>query len=77
MISGKMLGTVSFDDDALYYVILPLLEDPQIETVATVKSADKISRGEERIHLGIQLVIPKALKDEMVSNIYLIKELLK
>ncbi len=77
MISGKMLGTVSFDDDALYYVILPLLEDPQIETVATVKSADKISRGEERIHLGIQLVIPKALKDEMVSNMYLIKELLK
>ncbi len=77
MITGKVLGQVSFDDDALYYVVLPLLEDPQIETVVTVKSSDKISRGEERIHLVIQLIIPKALKDEMVSNRYLIKNLIK
>jgi len=36
MVSGKSIGYVSFDEDAYYYVVLPLLEDARVETKVTI-----------------------------------------
>lgn len=77
MVSGRILGNVSFDEDALYYVILPLLEDPEIEVSAAITGIDKIRRGKTRIHVAISLAIPRGLTDKPVVNGELIKGLLK
>ncbi len=34
IVTGRVLGTVSFDEDELYYVVLPLLEDPKVQAHA-------------------------------------------
>ena len=67
IVSGKVLGIVSFDDDALYYVILPLLEDPEVEVRATVTKCDNSRRSGSRMHVDIKLVIPRNLRDIPVS----------
>ncbi len=36
MVSGKTVGYVSFDEDAYYYVVLPLLEDARVETKVSI-----------------------------------------
>ncbi len=77
MVSGRILGNVSFDEDALYYVILPLLEDPEIEVSAAITGIDKIRCGKTRIHVAIALAIPRVLTDKPVVNGELIKGLLK
>ncbi|WP_022762793.1 J domain-containing protein [Butyrivibrio sp. AD3002] len=77
MVSGRILGNVSFDEDALYYVILPLLEDPEIEVSAAITGIDKIRCGKTRIHVAIALAIPRGLTDKPVVNGELIKGLLK
>ncbi|SEL85580.1 DnaJ domain-containing protein [Butyrivibrio sp. ob235] len=77
MVSGRILGNVSFDEDALYYVILPLLEDPEIEVSAAITGIDKIRRGKTWIHVAISLAIPRGLTDKPVVNGELIKGLLK
>jgi len=77
MVTGKVLGSVSFDEDELYYVVLPLLEDPQVEAKATITRIDKGIRGKRSIHIEITLLIPKNLKDIPVSNANQIRQLLK
>ncbi len=67
IVSGKVLGTVSFDADELYYVILPLLEDPEVEVRATVTKCDNSRRSGSRMHVDIKLVIPRNLRDIPVS----------
>ena len=67
IVTGKVLGTVSFDDDALYYVILPLLEDPEVEVRATATKCDNSRRSGSRMHVDIKLVIPRNLRDIPVS----------
>ena len=67
IVTGKILGTVSFDDDELYYVILPLLEDPEVEVRATVTKCESSRKSGSRMHVDIKLVIPENLKDIPVS----------
>ena len=67
VVTGKILGTVSFDDDELYYVILPLLEDPEVEVRATVTKCESSRKSGSRMHVDIKLVIPENLKDIPVS----------
>ena len=76
MVSGRILGSISFDEDELYYVVLPLLEDPKADAHATITKVDRSRRNKERIHVAIELNIPKDLADTPVSNGKLIKELL-
>ena len=59
---------ISFDEDELYYVVLPLLEDPNVESRITETTGNRVL---------IELSIPKDLTDTPVSNGHLIKELLK
>jgi curved DNA-binding protein CbpA len=68
--------TYSFDEDELYYVVLPLLEDPDVEAHTTITKVDSTRRNKERVHVTIELAIPKDLTDTPVSNGKLIKELL-
>ena len=77
IVTGRMLGSISFDEDELYYVVLPLLEDPKVDAHATIMKVDSSCRNRERIHIAIELVIPKDLTDTPVSNGKLIKELLR
>lgn len=77
MVSGRILGRVSFDEDALYYVVLPLLEDPEIEVSALITRTDKNKRGKARMHVAISMAIPRWLTDKPVVNGKLIKELLR
>ena len=67
IVTGKILGAVSFDDDELYYVILPLLEDPEVEVRATVTKCESSRKSGSRMHVDIKLVIPENLKDIPVS----------
>ncbi|MBE5836008.1 MAG: hypothetical protein E7309_15435 [Butyrivibrio sp.] len=76
IVTGKVLGSISFDDDELYYVVLPLLEDPKVDAHATITKVDSSRRNKERIHIAIELRLPKNLTDIPVSNGQLIKELL-
>lgn len=76
IVSGRMLGSISFDEDELYYVVLPLLEDPKVDAHATITKVDSSRRSKERVHVAIELTIPKDLTDTPVSNEKLIKELL-
>lgn len=77
IVTGKVLGSISFDEDELYYVVLPLLEDPRVDAHAGITKADRSRRAKERIHVSIELVIPKDLTDIPVSNGELIRELLQ
>ncbi len=77
IVSGKVLGTVSFDADELYYVILPLLEDPEVEVRATVTKCDNDRRHGSRIYVVIRLVIPAGLKDTPASYTDRIMNILK
>ena len=51
--------TLSFDEDELYYVVLPLLENPEIKSHKTVS---------DRMKATIELTIPKGYADSPVSN---------
>ena len=51
--------TLSFDEDELYYVVLPLLENPEIKSCRTVS---------DRMKATIELIIPKGYADSPVSN---------
>ncbi len=77
MISGRVLGNVSFDEDSLYYVVLPLLEDPEVEAVATVTKEERSARRKAALHVTIRLDIPRELKDKPVVNRMLIEKLLR
>ena len=77
IVTGKILGSISFDEDELYYVVLPLLEDPKVDAHATITKVDSSRRNKERMHVVIELAIPKTLTDTPVSNDKLIKELLR
>ena len=50
---------MSFDEDELYYVVLPLLENPEIKSHKTVST---------RMKATIELTIPKGYADSPVSN---------
>ncbi len=76
IVTGRMLGSISFDEDELYYVVLPLIEDPMVDARATIIKVDSCRRNKERIYVAIELTIPKDLTDTPVSNEKLIKELL-
>lgn len=76
IVTGKVLGSISFDEDELYYVVLPLLEDPKVDAHATITKVDSSRRNKKRIHVAIELRLPKNLTDIPVSNGQLIKELL-
>ncbi|MCR5557813.1 MAG: J domain-containing protein [Butyrivibrio sp.] len=77
IVTGRMLGSISFDEDELYYVVLPLLEDPKVDARAIITKVDSSRRNKERIHVAIELTIPRDLADTPVSNGKLIKELLR
>ncbi len=73
IVTGRMLGSISFDEDELYYVVLPLLEAPMVDAHATIIKVDSSRRSKERVHVAIELTIPKDLTDTPVSNEKLIK----
>ncbi|WP_408069244.1 J domain-containing protein [Butyrivibrio sp. JL13D10] len=75
IVTGRMLGSVSFDEDELYYVVLPLLEDPEVDAHATIIKGNSSRRNKEHIHVVIELRIPKGLADIPVSNGKLINKL--
>lgn len=77
IVTGKILGSVSFDEDELYYVILPLLDDPSVEVHAVITKTETIRKRGNRMHVEIELTIPKSLKDIPAVNGSLIKALLK
>ena len=76
MITGRVLGSITFDEDELYYVLLPLLEDPDVDVRAFVTKAESVRRGKERIHVAVELAIPVKLSDTPVVNGALITRLL-
>ena len=77
IVTGKALGTVSFDEDELYYVVLPLLEDPKVQAHASITKVEKSRRSGKRMNVVIGLTIPKELKDVPVSNGKLLEELMR
>ena len=77
LVTGRILGSISFDEDELYYVVLPLLEDPQVEARVAITKVETVRRGKERVVVSIELAIPKELTDRPVVNGKLIKELLR
>ena len=77
IVTGKILGSVSFDEDELYYVILPLLDDPAVEAHAVITKTETVRKRGNRMHVEIDLTIPRSLKDTSAGNGSLIKALLK
>ncbi|MBE5826702.1 MAG: hypothetical protein E7307_08700 [Butyrivibrio sp.] len=77
IVTGKILGSVSFDEDELYYVILPLLDDSAVEARAVITKTETIRKRGNRMHVEIELTIPKSLKDAPAANGSLIKVLLR
>ncbi|ADL35437.1 DnaJ-like protein [Butyrivibrio proteoclasticus B316] len=77
IVTGKGLGSVSFDEDELYYVILPLLEDPKVQAHASITKVEKSRRAGKRMNVEIELTIPKSLKDTLVTNGKLIEKLMR
>ena len=75
IVTGKVLGTVSFDEDELYYVVLPLLEDMKVQAHALITKVEKSRRFGNRMNVVIELAIPKDLKDVPVSNAKIIERL--
>ncbi len=76
IVTGRTYGTVSFDEDELYYVILPLLEDPRVQSHAAITKVEKSRRPGNRMNVVIELTIPRDLTDTPVSNGELIRKLL-
>ena len=76
VVTGRMLGSISFDEDELYYVVLPLLEDPKVDAHAIKTKVDSSCRDKKCIHVAIELDLHTDLADTPVSNGQLIKELL-
>ncbi|WP_155832691.1 J domain-containing protein [Butyrivibrio sp. AE3006] len=66
-VNGVFLGDISFDDDALYYVILPLLEEPEVKISSQMMRLIRAGRNKNSIMLRIVLKIPQGLKDTPVS----------
>ena len=77
IVTGRSLGSISFDEDELYYVVLPLLEDPKVDARASITKVDSSRRNRERIHVVIELAISKDFTDTPVSNGKLINELIR
>ncbi|SHH11516.1 DnaJ domain-containing protein [Butyrivibrio fibrisolvens DSM 3071] len=77
IVTGKKIGDISFDQDELYYVLLPLLKNPQIEAHSILKKIENSRRGSNLVKVIIELALPKRLTDIAVSNDMLIKQLLK
>lgn len=77
IVTGKVLGTVSFDEDELYYVVLPLLEDMKVQAHALIIKVEKSCRSGNRMNVVIELAIPKNLKDVPVSNGKIIERLIR
>ena len=77
MVTGTFLGDISFDDDSFYYVILPLLEEPEVRTSARMQKLMKAGRNKNTIMLSIRLTIPDGLTDRKVSHRNQIVKLLK
>lgn len=77
IVTGRGLGSVSFDEDELYYVILPLLEDPKVQAYASITKVEKSRRAGKRMNVEIELTIPKSLKDTLVTNGKLIEKLMR
>ena len=75
LVTGRILGSISFDEDELYYVVLPLLEDPQVEARVAITKVETVRRGKERVVVSIELAIPIGLTDRPVCNRKLIKEI--
>ncbi len=67
---------ISFDEDELYYVVLPLLEHPNVESRTTVTKVETRRKTPDRTHVTIDLTIPKNLTDTPVTNADQLKELL-
>ncbi|WP_051688538.1 J domain-containing protein [Butyrivibrio sp. AE2032] len=67
---------ISFDEDELYYVVLPLLENPKVNAHTTITKVEHTRRIKDRTHVSIELTIPKDLTDTPSSNADRIKELL-
>lgn len=67
-LAGYVAGNLSFDEDELYYVVLPLIESPEIKADFHVTKVDTGRRRSERKHVAIELTIPKNLVDKPVSN---------
>ncbi len=76
-VTRVFLGDISFDDDALYYVILPLLEEPEVKISAQMMRLIKTGRNKNSIMLRIVLKIPKSLKDSPVSFKKQLNDILK
>ena len=53
------------------------IEDPKVDAHGVITKVDTSRRSKERIHVAIELSIPKVLKDTPVSNGNLIRELLR
>lgn len=77
MVTGKVLGTVSFDEDELYYVVLPLLEDPKVQANASITKIEKNHRFGKRMNVVIELAISSNLIDRTVSNKNTIEDILE
>ena len=70
-------GRISFDEDELYYVVLPLMEDPAVETSVTTTKVESGRRGRTRTQVRIELTLAKELSDTPTVNAERIKELLR
>ena len=77
VVTGRMLGSISFDEDELYYVALPLLEDMKVQAHALITKVEKSRRFGNRMNVVIELAIPKDLKDVPVSNGRIIERLIR
>lgn len=77
IVTGKIAGNVSFDQDELYYVVLPLLEDPSVQAHASITKFEKHRRSGNRMNVVVELEIPRNLSDRTVSNKKLIDKLLE
>ena len=77
LVTGTFLGDISFDEDSLYYVILPLLEEPEVNTTARMQKLIKTGRNKNTIMVSISLTIPNELQDRKVSHKEQILKILK
>ena len=70
--SGRLIGRVCFDEDCLYYILLPLFDGPDVKTSVQVKT---FQRSEKAFHAGTKLdacvtvtVPPRIPKGRMASH---------
>ena len=77
LVTGTFLGDISFDEDSFYYVILPLLEEPEVKATARMQKLIKTGRNKNTIMVSISLTIPDGLQDRKVSYKEQILKILK